>query len=110
MSANFNQNSTFGGLGTAASAKVPDAGIYQVNVSLTLPSIPAGSPLASAVVAVVNKNGSPVYTGSAGSRGFQTQVSCAAADVIAVVLSSSGLAQDNEPNAVKSTISISLAE
>ncbi len=109
MSANFNQNSTFGGLGTAASVKVPDAGLYQVNGSITLPSIPMGSPLASAVVVVVNKNGSPVYTGSAGSRGFQTQVSCAALDVISVVLSSA-LAEDNEPNAVKSTISISLAE
>lgn len=105
----FNQNSTFAGLGTAASVKVPDAGIYAVSATSTIPSIPTGDPAASALVAVVNKNGSPVYTGSAGSRGFQTQVSCAAADVITVVLSSSS-SEDSQLNAVKTTISISLAE
>lgn len=109
MALGFNQNSTVAGLGTIVTVAVPDAGIYFVAGTLTLPSIPTGAPLASAVVVIVNKNGSPVYTGSAGARGFHTDVSCAAADVITVVLSSA-LAQDNEPGAVKSTISLGLGE
>lgn len=106
--ADFNLNSTYGGLGTALDFKVPAADKYAISGSLTLPSIPAGSPLASAVVVVVNKNGSPIYTGLAGARGFKTDAVCAALDEITVVLSSS-LAQDNAPNAVKSTISVSLS-
>ncbi len=106
--ADFNLNSTFGGLGTALDFKAPTADTYAISGSLTLPGIPQGSPLASAVVVVVNKNGSPVYTGLAGAKGFKTDVVCAALDEITVVLSSA-LAEDNAPNAVKSTISVSLS-
>lgn len=109
MASNFNKSLTFGGLGTACSFGVPEADTYAVDAKLTLPSVPAGSSGASAVVLVINKNGSPVYTGSAGARGAHTEVVCAANDVISVVLSSA-LAIDNEPNAVKCTIALSAGE
>lgn len=104
---NFNHNSTCGGLGTVESLKVPDAGMYFVDGKLSLPSIPAGSSSASQVVAVINKNGSPQYTGNAGARGFHAEISCAAGDILSVVLSSSA-GVDNEKNAVSTTTSIGI--
>lgn len=69
-----------------------------------------GSPVSSALVVVVNKNGSPIYTApvltpTQSSLEFKTSAPFAAADVITVVLSSSG-APDNQLNSVKSNISI----
>lgn len=109
MASNFYLNAPFSGLGTAVSTQATVAGIYEVEGKLDLPSIPAGSLTASAVVVVVNKNGSPVYTGSAGARGFAVRVPCAALDAITVVLSSAALV-DLEKNAVKSNTSISQFE
>lgn len=102
--ANYSKSFVHQGMGTASSTKVPDAGIYFVDGKISLPMNSTGGG-ASAVVAVVNKNGSPVYTGSAGRAGFHISVSCAADDVITVVFSSA-LAIDNALNAVKSTITI----
>lgn len=104
---NFNQNLVTSGLGTT-SVTVPDAGPYFVEGKISLPSIPTGS-TPSAVLVVVNKNGSPVYTGVAGATGFYCTITCAALDVIAVVLSSSS-AVDNVINAIKTTIEIGYGE
>jgi len=95
------------GLGTVLDVKVPDAGQYLVSGTITLPSIPAGSSDASAVVAVINKNGSPVYTGLAAAKGFRAEIACAAADEITVVLSS-GAAVDQGRQAIRSTTTIGL--
>jgi len=106
MAQNFRKSIEFCGLGTAANQAVPDSDMYVVAGTLTIPSIPAGSSTASSVVVVVNKNGSPVYTGNPGSKGFKVDVVCVAADVLSVVLSSAA-AVDNVINAVRSTITMS---
>lgn len=109
MAARFQRNLVFSGLGTACSIRVPEAGRYSVDGKISLSSIAQGSTGNSAVVAVINKNGSPVYTGSAGSRGLYSPVDCAANDVITVVLSSSATV-DVQLNAVKSNISVAFQE
>lgn len=102
--ANFNLNATVQGLGTTTIV-APTTDTYVVTGTLTLPSIPAGSATSSSVVVTVNLNGSPVYTGAAGSRGFRTGVTATAADTITIVLSSAA-AVDLQPNAVKMTLSM----
>lgn len=57
----------------------------------------------SQVVVTVNHNGSPIYTGAAGAKGFSTGAQCTAGDTMTVVLTSS-LSQDQQPNAVSATI------
>ena len=103
----FNVTADASGLGTVVDLKVPDAGAYFVSGKLTLPSIPAGSATASAVVVVVNKNGSPVYTGNAGSRGFYVIANCSALDEITVVLSSAATV-DLQSNAIRSTVTVGI--
>lgn len=104
---NFNQNVVFTGLGTQ-SFTIPTAGIYFVEGHLSLPTLVSGGG-ASSVLVTVNQNGSPVYTGQAGAEGFYKDLSCAANDVIAVVLSSSAAA-DLPTNVIKANISIGLGE
>jgi hypothetical protein len=99
----FNQNIESTGLGTT-SVTVPYAGAYFVKGKTTLPTLVDGSG-ASSLVITVNQNGSPIYTGPAGAEGFYTTASCAANDVLAIVLSSSA-AVDAVNNAVKSRFSI----
>lgn len=122
--ANFSQNLGTSGLGTL-SFVVPAAGTYYLSGSISLPmlsqdvsqpappssvtatgSSPNYQSIVSAVLVVINLNGSPVYTGIAGATGFQAVVACAAADTLAFVYSSSA-APDQGLNAIKSTISIS---
>lgn len=105
--ANFNKSLSAVGLGTIATFTVPDTAIYAVDGKMTIPSINQGSSAQSALVVVVNVNGSPVYTGSAGSKGFHTQVAANASQVVTVVLSSAAVV-DNALNAVKSTVTISV--
>ncbi len=105
---NFNKSFTAQGLGTIHTETVPDTSIYAVTGKITLPTITQGSSAQSAVVTVVNVNGSPVYTGEASAEGFETQASCTAGDIITIVLSSS-VAEDNALNAVKTTATISEA-
>lgn len=104
--ANFNQSLAFSGLGTAVTATAPETDMYQVAGKITLPTIGQGSSTQSAVVVVVNVNGSPIYTGAAGLEGFKTTAFCTAADIITVVLTSSSNV-DKDYNVVKSTITIS---
>lgn len=101
----YNQNLVFNGLGTL-SITVPVAGTYFISGNISIPTISTGSSPSSCLV-TINQNGSPIYTGVAGAEGFYTSMVCAAADVIAVVFSSSA-AVDQLLNVIKSTISIGL--
>jgi hypothetical protein len=99
------------GLGTVATYTASTADEVRVSGTFTIPTIqnngvgPGQTP--SQVIATVNKNGSPVYTSLTGMQGFKTTVTCAPADVLTVVLSSTNTAVDAAPNAIKSTINIS---
>ena len=100
----FNQNASFAGLKTY-SVIVPAAGLYFVDSKISLPSVRDGDGKVSLHLAVVNVNGSPVYTGLAGAEGFKTDMICAAGDTVAVVLSSAAAA-DQPLNVIKSNIAI----
>ena len=100
----FNQTIQFTNLGTI-SVGCPEAATYNVDVKLQIPSrVQSGSD--SAVLTVIKKNASTIYTGVAGSTGAWTQVACSAGDTISVVTSSSNTI-DNNLNAVQGTIAIS---
>lgn len=103
-SSGFNQNLENTGL-TSTSVTVPYAGPYAIQGKIVVPTLSTALQ-PSQVVVTVNQNGSPVYVGPAGAEGFYTNLSCAANDVIAVVLSSSA-ASDALPNVVKGLYSIS---
>lgn len=105
MASNYYQNLVSSGLGTTT-LKVPDAGPYMVQGKISLPQINTGASANSAVVTVVNKNGSPVYTGTAGAEGFGVEVTCAANDTLTIVLSSAATV-DQPANVIKANISIS---
>lgn len=105
--AGFNQNIESTGLNTV-SVTVPYDGPYFVKGKFTIPSLVGGSG-ASSLVITVNQNGSPVYSGPVGAEGFFHNLSCAAYDVIAFVLSSSA-AVDAVNNAVKAVYSIGLGQ
>lgn len=90
--ANFTAQNSLNGLQTTTLFIAPTTGLYFVNGQLSLPSLAKGAVGPSAVVAVVNVAGSPVYTGTAGATGFQANVSCTAGDTVNVALSSSNAA------------------
>ena len=102
---NYSQNIVWTGLGTYTT-KVMDAGIYKVSGHIDLPTLSKGVGQSSCLT-VINVNGSPVYTGVAGAEGFLTDVTCAALDVITIVLSSSAAA-DLPLNVIKASFSISV--
>lgn len=100
---NYSQNLVFSGLGTV-SFTVPTAGAYFLDGKISLPTLVNGGGV-SACLCVINQNGSPVYTGIAGAEGFYKVVSCAANDLIAIVLSSSAPA-DQLLNVIKTTVAV----
>lgn len=116
----LNNSNVFAGLGTATFTVVT-AGLYTVAFKSTLPYLAAGSLGDSTVTAggsalqvVVNLNGSAKLTvgGSAtnptptqASMGSSVVISCAASDIITVVLTSAN-AVDAVPNAVKTIINL----
>lgn len=102
--ANSVVNMVMSGLGTAQ-ASVSNAGSYDIIGSLTLPGISKGDPSNSQVVTVVKQNGTTMYTGLPGAEGFQLILQCAAADIIAVQLSSAA-AVDQGINVIKAVVSI----
>lgn len=102
--ANDSRQLVIGGL-SSASVSVSNPGSYKVDGKLSLPNISQGDSANSAVVAVISQNGSPVFTSSAGSEGFQVSMVCAANDVILVSLSS-GAAVDQGKNIVKCVVAI----
>lgn len=99
----FNQNLESTGLNTN-SVTVPYAGPYFVKGKFAIPTLVNGGG-ASSLVITINQNGSPVYTGPAGAEGFYKNLSCAANDVITMVLTSSA-APDAVTNNVKARYSI----
>lgn len=99
--ASFNQNIAFSGLSTV-SMIAPSAGPYCLDGKISLPTITNGGG-ASACVATVNQNGSPIYTGIAGAEGFKVDMLCAANDTIALVLSSAAAA-DAPANVIKGVL------
>ncbi len=105
--ANFNQNLVSTGL-TTISTSVPEDGHYKMDGKISLPSIVnGGGP--SEVVCVINQQGSPIYTGTAGADGFGIEVDASAGDVFDFVLSSSAAA-DQPLNVIKMSIAISEGE
>jgi hypothetical protein len=107
MANNFNQADeavTVTGLGTFPFI-VPTTKFYNVNGTITLPTISSGNG-ASSVVVTMNLNGaSAFYTGTAGAEGFASGVSATAGDTINVILTSAAVV-DNQLNAIKSTITV----
>lgn len=92
-------------LGTVTTPIATD-GPYEIIGSLTLPSISQGNTANSAVVATISQNGSPIYTGAAGAKGFMISgIQCVAGDTISVALSSAA-AVDQGLNVIKCTIAI----
>ena len=89
------------GLNTTTIFTAPAAGVYFVNGQLSLPhASTTGGGINSAVVVVVKKNASTVYTGTAGATGFQIpQQTLASGDVVSTVLTSAA-APDQVLNAV----------
>lgn len=101
----YNQNAVFNGLGTFTQ-NLPAAGNYFVEGKSSIPTIVGGGG-ASALVATVNLNGSPIYTGTAGAEGFgRVTFAAAALDALTIVFTSAN-AVDAALNAVKSSIVIS---
>jgi len=101
---------------------IPTTDTYNIQGTLTLPNIvtaasqgagggagtgTGGTFSPSQVVVTIKQNGTTIYTGAAGALGFAlTGLSCTANDSITIALSSSQ-AQDNQPEAVKMTLSVS---
>lgn len=120
--ANFTQSSSIPDLGTYT-VVVPNTDTYLVQGTLSLPAqVPAPTPGAgggagtgsgsgpqvnSQVVVTIKQNGSTIYTSAAGDKGFcLPALSCAAGDTLTFQRSSS-LSQDQQPNSVRLTLSIS---
>jgi hypothetical protein len=78
---------------------------HNVDVKLQIPSrVQSGSD--SAVLTLIQHNGTTVYTGIAGATGAWAQVPCTAGDTLSVTTSSSN-AIDNNLNAIQGTVVIS---
>lgn len=101
--ANQYQNLVVSGLGTT-NYTVPEDGAYFMEGKISLPTLINGQGV-SAVVAELQLNAVPFYTGVAGAEGFRADVSCVAGDVLSLVLTSAGV-PDNQLNAVKTTMVI----
>jgi hypothetical protein len=118
--ANFNVSTTVTNLGET-DIVVPTTDNYIIQCTLQLPNVVpsatagagggagtgtgGGPQLNSQVVTVVKQNSTTRYTSNAGDRGFITQISCTAGDTIKVITSSS-LSQDQQPQAVQVTITV----
>jgi len=102
---NYNDNGSYVGLGTYEVLKAPTTGIYTFQAKLSLPSITKGDATSSSVIAVINRNGSPIYTSQLGADGFSTTTSLTLNDVVTVVLSSAA-AVDQGKNTVRMTLSV----
>lgn len=103
--AQFSQNLSVEGLRTIT-INIPNTGMHSFDGKISLSRISSGNSGNSSVLVTINKNGSPVYTGSAGRQGFFTKISCTAADVITIVLTSSD-SDDVGNNIIKTSVSVS---
>lgn len=120
--ANYTQSTSVTNLATHT-ITIPTTDVYGFQGTLTLPNVVptatqgpgggagtgtgGGPQVASQVVVTIKQNGSTIYTSNAGDRGFILKaVQCTAADVITIQRSSS-LAQDQQPEAIRMTLSVS---
>jgi hypothetical protein len=93
------------GLGTFTTS-VEVTGLYDISGSLSLPEISKGDPASSQVVSTIKKNGSTIFTSSAGAAGFQIKnYPFTAADTVTVQLTSAA-AVDQGINVIKCTVAI----
>ena len=118
---NFNSSQTATNL-QPITVNIPTTDIYAIVATLQAPSLvtaatagpgggagtgTGGTQSNSQVVLTIKQNGSTVATSTAGQRGITIPaLSCTAADVITITPSSS-LAQDQQPNAVQVTVTVS---
>ena len=107
--ANFALTASVTGLGTVLTVNAVSTNMYTVQAKMTIPTIGGGAVAQSALVAVVNLNGSPMYTGLPGARGLRVLLACTAGDVITVVFSSAAPV-DQDKNAIRATIGVSEGE
>lgn len=99
----YSATGTFNGLGTT-NLGVPTAGNYEIAGSITLPTIPEGESANSQVVVTIAINGGgAIYTGPAGSKGYEVKTPLSANDVIHITLTSSAPI-DQGLNKIKQTI------
>jgi hypothetical protein len=120
--ANQYKNQTVTNLGTTT-LNILSTDTYTVAISLQIPNVVptatqgagagagtgtgGGTQIASQVVTTIKQNGTTIGTSAAGQKGYiLSGIACTAGDVITVTLSSS-LSQDQQPNAVQATISLS---
>lgn len=103
----FSQNTDFSGLGTVTFVPAAD-GNYEIEGKISLPT-PSQGGGESAVVVTINKNASPIYTGTAAAKGFRVSQLFLTTDTVTIVLTSSATA-DQPKNAVKTSISIAAGE
>lgn len=120
--ANFTQSQTSTNLATHT-VLIPTTDVYGFQGTLTLPNIVpsaiqgagagagsgtgGGAQINSQVVVTIKQNGSTIYTSAPGDKGFMLKaVSCSAGDSITFQRSSS-LSQDQQPNSIRMTLSIS---
>lgn len=101
------QNLSINGLGTV-SWTCPATTPLLLDGKYSLPTLTDDGGLgATAALMTINQNGSPIYTGLAGSEGFRVNnVSAALNDVFTFVLTSAA-AVDSTLNAIRGVIAIS---
>lgn len=102
----FTAQQSINGLQTFSLFTAPADGDYFVNGQLQLPRAEGSGN--SQVVAEIDVNSSPVYTGDPGATGFQAVLTLAADDVVEVTLSSSEDV-DNVLNAVTGVVGCGVA-
>lgn len=100
----YNQNFVFNGLGTLT-VPVPETGNYQLKCKTSLPTLSNGGGV-SACLVVINDNGSPIYTGTAGDEGFEYNGYLTSGHTLTFVWTSSATS-DQGLNVIKSVVSIS---
>jgi hypothetical protein len=99
----FNQNVVINGLNNF-SVTVPYAGPYVVKGKVTIPTLVNGAG-ASGLIVTLKQNGTTIFTGLTGAEGFKALASCAAYDVLEVLVSSSN--SDDSSLTVKSVFDFS---
>ena len=82
MNAPFNQSGSIVGLSSFVVA-CPNAGPYNLDWKISLPTLVGGGGQSAVVMTIVNGTGPvTVYTGIAGAEGGSTNTLCAAGDVL----------------------------
>ncbi len=109
--ANYSQQFAISGLETLT-VVIPLAGTYTLSGKIKLPRLSQTDPTdpnfltyPSTIVTTIKKNGSTIFTSTAGSDGFSIPILAALSDSFTVALSSSA-AEDEVLNAVSAVVSI----